>query len=209
MENRLDEIIKLLNDNRSKLSALYSLYNSSLLVAESERQNLTVLYDQMIDAKNDLNQILGVMFERGTDLRGRAEIWEYCIEEFKKMPAFGLSFFGEDMSGFWYPTRVIHNTLLQILCCTGVVGFVLFVPYFIKRYELLLKNFSLFKVFALYSVLLWELGGLFDLNFIRVFQLIIIFIIMAACENETKPEDFRLTFHIKSDKIKSRRKKNV
>lgn len=57
MENRLDEIIKLLNDNRSKLSALYSLYNSSLLVAENERQNLSSCYDQMIDAKNDLNQI--------------------------------------------------------------------------------------------------------------------------------------------------------
>ena len=167
---------------------------------------LLVLY---LIFREDLNKILGVMFERGTDLRGRAEIWEYCINEFKKMPAFGLSFFGEDMSGFWYPTRVIHNTLLQILCCTGVVGFVLFVPYFVKRYELLIRKFSLFKVFALFAVLLWELGGLFDLNFIRIFQLIIIFIIMAACENETTPEDFRLTFKTKSDKMKKQRKENV
>ena len=40
MENRQLEIIKQLNDNRSKLSALYSLYNSSLLVAEESRVEL-------------------------------------------------------------------------------------------------------------------------------------------------------------------------
>lgn len=139
-------------------------------------------------------QIIEVVFSRGSSLNGRTEIWEYCINEFKKMPAFGISFFGEDMSGFWYPNRAVHNTILQILCCTGVVGFLLFIPYFVKRYELLIKNFSLFKVYALSSVLLWELGGLFDLNFIRVFQLILIFIIMAACENETQKESFKINF---------------
>lgn len=139
-------------------------------------------------------QVIEVLSNRGSNLSGRAEIWEYCIKEFKKMPAFGLSFFGEDMSGFWYPNRVIHNTFLQILCCTGVVGFILFIPYFYKRYVLLIKNFSLFKVFALFSVFLWELGGIFDLNFIRVFQLIIIFIIMAACENETQGENYKINF---------------
>ena len=54
---RLYEIIKLLNDNRSKLSALYSLYNSSLLVAENNRAELGVYYEQMLDLKNELNSI--------------------------------------------------------------------------------------------------------------------------------------------------------
>lgn len=54
---RLNEIIKQLNDNRSKLSALYSLYNSSLLVAENNRAELGVYYEQMIDLKNELNTI--------------------------------------------------------------------------------------------------------------------------------------------------------
>ena len=57
MENRLLEIIKELNDNRSKLSALYSLYNSSLLAAEESRAELSGYYDQMIDFKNDLNAL--------------------------------------------------------------------------------------------------------------------------------------------------------
>ncbi len=58
MENKkLLDIIKELNDNRSKLSALYSLYNNSLIVAEESRQSLSVYYEQMIDMKNDLCMI--------------------------------------------------------------------------------------------------------------------------------------------------------
>ena len=51
------DIIRALNDNRNKLSALYSLYNSSLLVAENSRQELGTYYEQMIDFKNDLNTL--------------------------------------------------------------------------------------------------------------------------------------------------------
>ena len=51
------DIIRQLNDNRNKLSALYSLYNSSLLVAENNRQELGSYYEQMIDFKNDLNSL--------------------------------------------------------------------------------------------------------------------------------------------------------
>ena len=57
MNNRILEIIKELNDNRSKLSALYSLYNSSLLVAETSRAELGDYYEQMIDLKNDINSL--------------------------------------------------------------------------------------------------------------------------------------------------------
>ncbi|MBR6778803.1 MAG: hypothetical protein IKM43_01450 [Clostridia bacterium] len=59
MENRdkLLDIIKKLNDNRSKLSALYSLYNSSLLMAENDRADLSSYYEQMIDLRNNVNEI--------------------------------------------------------------------------------------------------------------------------------------------------------
>ncbi len=59
MENneRLNQILKELNDNRSKLSALFSLYNSSLIMAEDSRSNLMNYYEQMIDFKNDLSTL--------------------------------------------------------------------------------------------------------------------------------------------------------
>ena len=59
--NKLLEIIKSLNDNRSKLSALFSLYNSSLLVAETSRVELSAYYEQMIDFKNDLNSLTNLL----------------------------------------------------------------------------------------------------------------------------------------------------
>ena len=61
MENRQLEIIKQLNDNRSKLSALYSLYNSSMLSAEESRVELSGYYEQMIDLKNDLNSLTSLI----------------------------------------------------------------------------------------------------------------------------------------------------
>ena len=57
MENKLFDIIKQLNDNRSKLSALFSLYNSSMLVAETNRLELSNYYEQMIDLKNDVSSL--------------------------------------------------------------------------------------------------------------------------------------------------------
>lgn len=57
MENKLLNIIRELNDNRSKLSALFSLYNSSLVVAETNRAELMNYYEQMIDLKNDVNSL--------------------------------------------------------------------------------------------------------------------------------------------------------
>ena len=59
---KLLEIIKALNDNRSKLSALYSLYNSSLIVAEESRQTLGTYFEQMIDLKNDVNAISNLIY---------------------------------------------------------------------------------------------------------------------------------------------------
>ncbi len=63
MEHTQDnEIIKALNDNRNKLSGLYSLYNSSLITAEENRINLSSYYEQMIDFRNDLNGISNEIF---------------------------------------------------------------------------------------------------------------------------------------------------
>ncbi len=55
--NKQLEIIKALNDNRNKLSALFSLYNSLLLTSEDNRAMLGTYYEQMVDYKNDLSAI--------------------------------------------------------------------------------------------------------------------------------------------------------
>ena len=59
------DIIKQLGDNRSKLSALFSLYNTSLITAEASRGELSVFYEQMIDFKNDLSNIASTIVKAG------------------------------------------------------------------------------------------------------------------------------------------------
>lgn len=81
--NKLTQIIKDLNDNRSKLSALFSLYNSSLIVAEDTRQALSNYYEQMIDFKNDLNAITTQISEcKKTE---RAKIYDKNKSKIKKL----------------------------------------------------------------------------------------------------------------------------
>ncbi len=63
------DIIKQLGDNRSKLSALFSLYNTSLITAEASRGELTVYYEQMIDFKNDLSNIASTIVKAGKSER--------------------------------------------------------------------------------------------------------------------------------------------
>lgn len=55
--DELNDIIRALNDNRNKLSALYSLYNSLLLDAEEGRASLSGYYEQMTDFKDNLNSL--------------------------------------------------------------------------------------------------------------------------------------------------------
>ena len=99
MENRQRqlEIIKSLNDNRSKVSALYSLYNSSILTAEEDRTNIISLYEQMIDIKNSMNEISNRIYnvrkdERAeeynknkTAIKKMKTLWGSCSKHFNKI----------------------------------------------------------------------------------------------------------------------------
>lgn len=79
------EIIKQLNDNRNKLSALFSLYNSSLLVAENNRTNLSNYYEQLIDIKNDASTLSKDIYAVTKDKR--AEMFTKSKSKIKRMDA--------------------------------------------------------------------------------------------------------------------------
>lgn len=82
-DNNLLQIIKKLNDNRSKLSALYSLYNSSILAAEINRTELGNYYEQLIDYKNDLNAISNTIFQASK--KDRVDIYTRQKSKIKKL----------------------------------------------------------------------------------------------------------------------------
>lgn len=78
---------------------------------------------------------------------GRADLWKIGWERFGQNPIFGVGF-DYDLGGrgennptnraytpYWY-----HNTIVQILCCTGVVGGAAFVYFFVKQVLIVRKG---------------------------------------------------------------------
>ena len=60
-DDMLTDIIQKLNDNRSKLSALFSLYNSSILSAEDSR----VVLSSYFNIKQDLFFLSNTLWQTG------------------------------------------------------------------------------------------------------------------------------------------------
>lgn len=52
-----DDILKCFTDLMYKMRSLFNLYNSSLVVAEGERDNVSTYYEQLVDCKDSLQMI--------------------------------------------------------------------------------------------------------------------------------------------------------
>ena len=72
---------------------------------------------------------------RGLSGSGREELWPWCWDKFLSSPIFGIGF----MTDVIPPSTVgyivaCHNTVLQWLTSTGVVGTVLLIPFYVQKY---------------------------------------------------------------------------
>ncbi len=72
---------------------------------------------------------------RGFSGSGREELWPWCWDKFISSPIFGIGF----MTDVIPPSTVgyivaCHNTILQWLTSTGVVGTILVIPFYIQKY---------------------------------------------------------------------------
>lgn len=100
-----------------------------------------------------------------TGLSGRGGLWEWCVDKFINYPIFGYGFIGDETFNFLGEgVRVImaHNALLQWLTSTGVVGTILMVFYYISKYLIIFKSFSMQKLFVACSVLMLEATTIMD-----------------------------------------------
>ena len=61
-DEELLKIVEYLKEYDVKLRGLYSLYNTLLLDAETNRSNLSTYYEEMIDLKNSLNSISQIIY---------------------------------------------------------------------------------------------------------------------------------------------------
>ena len=113
--------------------------------------------------------ILLDFIESSSDDRGRSLPYTMAIKLFRSFPLFGIGLGGGnaalkavihifDYNGFF------HSTFFHILACTGAVGIIGYVFYYLARMKYLLNNDTVLGNFVLYSFILFALYSLIDTN---------------------------------------------
>lgn len=112
--------------------------------------------------------ILKQYFDRGLASNERIKLWEYAVEAFKESPIFGKGFFGlwtDEYHLTWGFPTMLHNTILQLLACSGVVGFIGYAIHRAATVIPFIRKPSLAKTMLGFSILTVLIGSLAD-NFV-------------------------------------------
>lgn len=77
--------------------------------------------------------------EAGNVYTGRDKLMELAYELFQTSPVFGIGWYGfryvQIQRMPWFTNMVhVHNVYMQLLCETGIVGFTIYMAFFIKNY---------------------------------------------------------------------------
>lgn len=127
-------------------------------------------------------------------LNGRENTWSWCFNLFKQNPIFGNGFITRDIAstagselpvagGGTYVQIMAHNSILHYLTCTGIVGLVLNIPFYIKKYQIACSNFNTYKMFCLINILCIELVSLFDTaGTHNLFNMILLYVMIGLTE---------------------------
>lgn len=125
------------------------------------------------------------MIENGFSSDSRLDLYAEAFNFFRKFPILGAGFFKDDGGRYFGPFWAIHSTPIQILASAGVVGVLGYSLFYIQRYLTFFRKITGYKLFALASVLLYELYGCMDLTFFILYQIFYVFLFLVACERET------------------------
>lgn len=156
-------------------------YFSCLLVLcfKGERKRIFryVLFAELILAAlfvavlhSQLAALLADYLERGLSDNGRFALWKEAFHNFLSAPVFGNGFYGFDVDdgmlfSFGPLAKQAHNTVLQLLSATGVVGLFAYAYYRYSTLKPIFKKPNLKKSFLAMSAALLLVGSLID-NFV-------------------------------------------
>ncbi len=124
---------------------------------------------------------------------GREKIYSRYFQKFTENKIFGMGFYTDSEFASDGMVRA-HNTALQILASTGIVGMMLFIPYYIQRFTTMLTKISWFKVFVWISYFAYAVYGFVDCGFISSYKLIMIYLLLFAleCDSIYQGEDKKM-----------------
>lgn len=137
----------------------------------------------------------------GFDDNGRLNMWNIALQNFKEHPLFGSGFYDSYVTEEWGRTvepYLYHNTVLQLLGATGIVGFAAYLYHRYTTVKLLLKRPNRARFF--YAVCLFGLltFSLLDVLFFKVYPTIVYSLILFFAEYSEKelPESPEAVFRI-------------
>ncbi len=117
-----------------------------------------------------IRDILADYFERGFSDNGRFALWGAAIDNFLGAPVFGGGFYGFNVDdsmlyGFGPLAKQAHNTILQLLSATGIVGFLSYIYYRYESIKPLFRRPSMKKTLLAMSIAVFLFSSLLD-NFV-------------------------------------------
>ena len=114
-----------------------------------------------------ISALLSDYIERGFSDNGRYALWSAAFENFLKAPVFGNGFysFNVDTAVFGPLPKMAHNTVLELLSATGVVGLFAYGYYRVKTLLPALVRPNIMKTMLAMSVLVLAFESLLD-NFV-------------------------------------------
>ncbi len=138
-----------------------------------------------------IKAVLGDYFERGFDNNGRFELWSQGFDNFLSAPIFGDGFYGYGE----YPLahgplpKMAHNTIIELLSATGIVGILTYLWYRIKSLMPLFYRPSLMKTMAALSIAVILGGSLLDNFVFNVYPMFYYTVLLALIHRSAREEN--------------------
>ena len=180
---------------------LIALFNTSLIMTGKRGQLLIiayivgyVLYITINSDNNILYRVLKLIYDKSTSDKssGRYELWNQAIIEIKNNFLFGIGWLNYDLK---YGLGV-HNTYLQVLCESGVIGLVLFIlaigTTVFHSYKLARKKFNEpINYVTSFYLIYFLMFGIVENAAINIEPLFMLFLLITAQLNYSRDFDFK------------------
>lgn len=177
-----------LSNSRTSMLAGAAIYGICVLIlfftATNKKRTLVIAgilavvgLTGVIVLREKIFQLFTDILSRGFSLNHRDEFYEAGTNQFVQYPIFGGSFYPigfvpwdwSEVASFskFFPPRW-HNTIIQLLACTGSVGLVSYLIHRLQTVRLFLTERSSKGLYIALSVLVLVFSSLFDCHFFNI-----------------------------------------
>ncbi len=124
------------------------------------------------------------------DGSGRMRLYKQALEYFKSQPFWGVGFYVS--FDYSIPTTIslfpamCHNTVLQVLSCSGIVGISAYAIHRIQTVVSFFKNVNLERTFIALSIASFVIAALFANHMFRIFSTMIYSALLAVLDKSEK-----------------------